>query len=176
MARAAAILWAIVCFGLILPPPASAAQQAAHSYLASVAVFNFELVDTSLEGASHGIDPAETARLKLISNLLRDELEKSGRYNVVDIAPAASKIANAGLIYGCNGCETDIARSLGADRAITGTIRKISTLILIITIVERDVATGKTLQIANAQIRGDTNESWTRGVSWLVHNRLLARK
>ena len=177
MTRAAATLWAIVCFCLTASsPPAVAAPANADPSPPSVAVLNFELIDTSLEGASRGVDPSETARLTLISDLLRDLLNKSGRYKVLDLRPAAAKIADAGLIDGCNGCDISIARSLGADRVMTGTIRKISTLILIITIFERDVMTGRTLQVATAQIRGDTDESWTRGVAWLVRNRLLAQQ
>jgi hypothetical protein len=139
-----------------------------------VAVLDFELIDTSLEGASHGVDAAETQRLKLISDKLRELLAASGKYQLVDLAPAAAKIADAGSFHGCNGCDTTIGAALGAERVVTGAIQKVSTLILILTIVERDVATGRDLQIATAQIRGDTDQSWTRGVEWLVHNRLLA--
>lgn len=169
MTRIAA-LCALVFLVCVTPcPPASAAPAPI-----SVAVLDFELIDTSLEGASRGVDPAETARLALISNRLRDLLNASGKYKVVDIAPAAAKIADAGLIYGCNGCEIAIAGTLGAERVITGTVRKVSTLILILSMFEREVATGQTLQVATAQIRGDTDQSWTRGVEWLVRNRLLA--
>lgn len=139
-------------------------------------VLDFELIDTSLEGASRGVDPAETKRLRLISDLLRDLLAKSGKYRIIDNAPAAAKIADAGLIHSCNGCDITIARSLGADRAFTGTVDKVSTLILTVSINERDVATGKTSQIATAQIRGNTDESWSRGVKWLVKNRLLSKR
>lgn len=140
------------------------------------AVLDFELIDTSLEGASYGIDEAETRRLKLISDLLRDLLAKSKDYTVIDTAPAAQDIADAGLIHGCNGCDITIAKGLGADRVFTGTVEKVSTLILTLSINERDAASGKTLQIATAQIRGNTDESWSRGVKWLVKNRLLDKK
>ena len=140
----------------------------------SVAILDFELIDTSLEGASRGVDKAETARLILITDRLRGLLAASGRYTVVDLAPAASKIADAGLIHGCNGCDTAIASALGASRVITGTVQKISTLILTLSIVEREAASGRDLQIATAQIRGNTDQSWSRGVEWLVQNRMLA--
>ncbi len=170
MTRIAAALLALSVLGWAVPcRPASAAPAPV-----SVAVLDFELIDTSLEGASRGVDKAETARLARISDLLRALLAASGRYSVVNLAPAAAKIADAGLIHGCNGCEVDIARTLGAERVISGTVQKVSTLILTLSIVEREVATGRTLQVATAQIRGDTDQSWTRGVEWLVHNRLLA--
>lgn len=150
-----------------------AAVAAAKPYRA--AVFDFELVDTSLEGASRGVDPAESARLKLISAVVREMLGNSAKYDVVDVAPAALQIADAGLIHGCNGCDSDIARDLGAGRSITGTVHKVSTLILNISITVRDTATGEPVQIVNADIRGNTDDSWTHGVRWLVKNRLLAQ-
>ncbi len=155
---------------LLLDSPISKAGEAAP---VKAVVLDFELIDTSLEGATRGVDIAETERLHAISRLLRDLLGQSGAYQIVDAAPAAGKIADAGLIHGCNGCDTAIARQLGADRVFTGTIQKVSTLILTVSINERDVSSGRMLRIATAQIRGNTDESWSRGVKWLAHNRLI---
>jgi hypothetical protein len=170
MTRIAAALWALTLLGWVVPCIAASAGPVP----VSVAVLDFELIDTSLEGASRGVDNAETARLTRISNLLRELLGASGKYEVVDLAPVAAKIADAGLIHGCNGCEVTIAGTLGAERVITGTVQKVSTLILTLSLVERKVATGRDLQVATAQIRGNTDQSWTRGVEWLVQNRVLA--
>lgn len=155
--------------------PARAADEGDRTEPVRVAVLDLELVDSSLEGASYGVDEAETRRLKLISDLLRDLLAKSGEYEVADLAPATTLIADAGFIHSCNGCEIEIARSLGADRVIAGTVHKVSTLILGIEMAERDVATGKVLRVVAAQIRGNTDKSWTHGMRWLVRNRLLAK-
>jgi hypothetical protein len=168
--RTAAALLVLAVLGCGLSCPAATAAPAP----LRVAVLDFELIDTSLEGASRGVDDAETRRLIVISGKLRELLAASGKYLVADLAPAAAKIADAGLVHGCNGCDTTIAASVGAERVVTGTVQKVSTLILTLTIVERDVATGHDLQIATAQIRGNTDQSWTRGVEWLVRNRLLA--
>lgn len=156
--------------------PAGAANEGDRTGPFRVVVLDFELVDTSLEGASYGVDEVETRRLKLISDLLRDLLAKSGEYKIADLAPAAAGIAEAGFIHSCNGCEIAIARPLGADRVITGTVHKISTLILGIQMAERDVATGRILRVVAAQIRGNTDKSWTHGMRWLVRNRLLTEK
>jgi hypothetical protein len=170
MTRIAAAFYAFAVLGWTIAAAPAFAASVPHS----VAVFEFELIDTSLEGASRGVDKDETVRLTRITGLLRDLLAASGKYKVVDLAPAAAKIADAGLIRGCNGCDLTIAGSVGAERAITGTIQKISTLILTLSIYERDVASGREVRVAIAQIRGNTDESWTRGVEWLVRNRLLA--
>ena len=139
------------------------------------AVFDFELIDTSLEGEMMGSRPDEQARLGLISDLLRKSLADSGQFQVVGIAPAADKIRDAGYLHGCNGCDAKIARGLGADLAITGTVQKVSNLILNINIYVRDASSGQRMRAMSADIRGNTDKSWSRGVSYLVKNRLLRK-
>jgi hypothetical protein len=143
--------------------------------LRKAAVFDFELIDTSLEGEKRGTDPAETARLAKISDALREGLAAAGRYEIVPTAPVAKQVAEAGHLHGCNGCELPIARGLGADTAIIGHVQKISTLILSLTITVKDAATGARLQTVTADIRGNTDESWLHGVRWLVRNRLAQK-
>lgn len=139
----------------------------------TVAVFDFELLDTSLEGEEFGAKTAESERLVLISDLLRKMLSESGRYVPVDTAPAQAEIEAAGYLRSCNGCDAKIARSLGAERALTGLVQKVSNLILNINLYLRDAESGELLQVMSADIRGNTDKSWSRGVSWLVRNRLL---
>ncbi len=141
----------------------------------TVAVFDFELIDTSLEGEVRGVNPAEQKRLRLISDLLRRKLADSGDYVLVDTAPAAAAVEAAGHLYGCNGWEADIARSLGADLAFTGTVQKVSNLILNINLYVRDAATEKRIMAFSVDIRGNTDTSWSRGISYIVKNRLLPR-
>lgn len=148
-------------------PPARGAE------VPRVAVFDFELIDTSLEGETSGQRPDEQQRLRLISDLLRLKLSESGRYLLVDQEAAADQVADAGYLHGCNGCEASIARGLGADLAIIGTVQKVSNLILNINIYVSDTASGERLRAMSADIRGNTDKSWTRGVSYLVRNRLL---
>lgn len=146
----------------------------AETVVPSVAVFDFELYDTSLEGEVRGENPDERRRLGLISDLLRRLLRESGRYQVLDLAPMAARIAAAGHLRGCNGCAVAIARDLRADMAMTGVVQKVSNLILNINIYVHDTASGRLAQAMSADIRGNSDESWSRGVSWLVRNRLLA--
>jgi len=40
-------------------------------------------------------------------------------------------------------------------------------------ILVRDAKTGRVVAVAQAGLRGDTDESWTRALDWLVRNRLL---
>jgi len=47
----------------------------------SVAVFDFELINTSLEGAIRGVRPDEQERLAHVSDQLRQLLRDSGRFS-----------------------------------------------------------------------------------------------
>ena len=137
----------------------------------SVAVFDFELIDTSLEGAIRGARPDEQERLARLSDQLRQILRDSGRFSLVDITPIASE-ALASNLQACGGCDMHLARRIGAELAITGTVQKVSNLILNMNI--RDVSSGATTAAMSADMRGNTDETWSRTLDWLVRNRLLA--
>ncbi len=140
-----------------------------------VAVFNFELVDTSLEGASYGPRPDQQERLARGGNQLRDRLAKSGRVEVVDIVAVAAPTAATGLPT-CDGCGAKFARELGADYSIVGWVQKVSNLILNMNIAVRDARSGQLLAVKSVDMRGNTDESWSRALDWLVRYELLAPK
>src|SRR5262245_22225059 len=77
-------------------------------------------------------------------------------------------------LQACGGCDTRLARRIGAEMAITGTVQKVSNLILNMNIYVRDASSGATIAAMSADMRGNTDESWSRTLNWLVHNRLLA--
>ena len=68
----------------------------------------------------------------------------------------------------------ELAGELGADLAMTGVVQKVSNLILNINLYLRDVHTGQLVAAASADMRGNTDESWSRATAYLVRNRLLA--
>jgi Protein of unknown function (DUF2380) len=138
-----------------------------------VAVFNFELIDTSLEGAVRGARADEQERLARMSDQLRRLLRDSCRFSLVDLTPIASEM-QASNLQACSGCDMRLARQLGAELAITGTVQKVSNLILNMNIYVRDASTGTTIAGMSADMRGNTDESWSRTLNWLVRNRLLA--
>jgi Protein of unknown function (DUF2380) len=63
---------------------------------------------------------------------------------------------------------------VGAEFAITGTVQKVSNLILNFTVYVRDTNSGNPVAVMNADFRGNTDESWSRALGWLIRNRLLA--
>ena len=139
----------------------------------SAAVFDFELIDTSLEGAIKGARADEHERLARLSNQLRQRLRESGRFSPLDITPIARE-AQASNLQTCGGCDTRLARRIGAELAITGTVQKVSNLILNMNIYVRDASSGATLTAMSADMRGNTDETWSRTLDWLVRNRLFA--
>ncbi|MBB3265854.1 hypothetical protein FHW79_003487 [Azospirillum sp. OGB3] len=150
---------------LLLSCAAPAAAQAP----AKALVFDLELVDTSREAP----DPDHAARLERVTALLRDGL-KNGGYEVTGVRDSAVAAEVPASLHRCNGCERDLGRRAGADIVVTGFIHKISTLILNMQIIMRRTGDGEIIAVANADIRGDNERSWRRGVEWLLRHRLLA--
>lgn len=138
-----------------------------------IAVFDFEMVDTSLQGAANGPRADEEARLVRLSDALRHRLEQSGRVEVIDIAPIATR-ARASNLQACGGCDAGSAREMGARHSLTGWIQKVSNLILNLNIVVRDAETGRVTWSKSVDMRGNTDESWSRALDYLVRNYLLA--
>lgn len=160
----------LICM-VLLPIPSLMAEQP-KAGAPRLAIFDMELQDASHEGAVDGIRPDQEARLKLISGELRSLLDDTGKFELVDIGPAAEEIGRKGPLLYCNGCDGDIARGLGADLALTGFVYKVSNLILEIHLYVRDVKTGNIKAKMSSSIRGNTDESWLHGIRWMFRNRI----
>jgi hypothetical protein len=136
------------------------------------AIFDFELIDTSLEGATNGPRADEAARLVRLGDQLRMLVMNSGKFEVIDIEPVRTEAHNTNL-QACGGCDADLAQKLGAEVSITGTVQKVSNLILNVNLYARVVATREPLVAMSVDIRGNTDESWSRGLEYLVRTRFL---
>lgn len=138
-----------------------------------VAVFDIEFVNFSQEVDYGATNEAEQARARMLSKEFRTQLEASGRYTLVDMAPAEDDVAMHGNPFHCNACEAKIARKLGAERSFTGAVQKLSVLVQTIVIRERDAQSGEILAQYQTDIRGNTDIAWQRGLTWLIENRML---
>jgi hypothetical protein len=147
--------------------PARAAE------LPKLAVFDFEMIDTSLPGQFYGPQADEHDRLLRVGNQLRKELGESGKFRVVDIAPV-NAAAHQSNLQACGGCDVKLAQQLDADLDLTGVVQKVSNLILNINVYLRDVHTGRLVTAASVDMRGNTDESWSRATRYLIRERLLA--
>jgi hypothetical protein len=65
-----------------------------------------------------------------------------------------------------------LAQRIGAELAITGTVQKVSNLILNMNIYVRDVSSGATTAAMSADMRGNTDQTWSRKLDWLDFPRL----
>jgi hypothetical protein len=132
------------------------------------AIFPFELIDVSLQGEYVGAQSDEAKRLLLATEELRSLAARDAGYEVVDLSGLKAEIDKTGPFHRCEGCEAGIARQAGAEVAMTGTVRKISNLVLVIHIYVRDVASGVVNKVHRVELRGNTDETWLRGVRRLV--------
>ena len=158
---------ALICFAALLLMGSQAAADPP-----KLAIFDFELIDTSLPGEFYG-SKAEEVRLDRIGEQLRKALADSGKFQVLDVAPVRDAAHHSNL-QACGGCDLKLAGQLGADLEITGMVQKVSNLIINLNIYLRDVKTGSMITAASADMRGNTDESWSRTMSYLIRNRLLA--
>jgi Protein of unknown function (DUF2380) len=148
--------------------PTSAA--AAQSAVPNVAFFGFQLVNTSVEPTTE----SELHRIDMLDELFRQRLDSSGRFKIVPIPPdAQQRIAAGPDISGCNGCERDYAKSIGADWAAWGAVQKVSNLILNINVYMENAASGKLEFVKSVDIRGNTDESWRHGLDYMLRHYLF---
>lgn len=154
-----------VCALMVWSPIVPAAEPAATK---TIAVLAFDLIDDQ-----QALAPAtvEYERLTAIREQLQQALVAEGIYRVVDVAPAAAMIdgyRSRMELHACNGCELEIARALHADRVLVGWVQKVSNLILNINIRIEDPASGNVLLVRSVDLRGNTDETWRRGMAYLV--------
>jgi hypothetical protein len=136
-----------------------------------VAFFGFQLINTSLEPTS----PEEAKRVLMLDDLFRSKLDASNQFQIVPMpVKFRKKLADGSEISNCNGCEIDLARELDADWIAWGTVQKVSNLILNINVYMEDARTAKMQFVKSIDIRGNTDETWRRGLDYLLRNYLFA--
>jgi hypothetical protein len=118
--------------------------------------------------------PAERARLVALANAFQAKLEASGRFAFVVLPPATqTKIDEGPVIGSCGGCEYRYGADVGSDRVAWMVVQKVSNLILNLNVYVGDVPAQQLTFVHSVDIRGNTDESWTRGLSYLVKNYML---
>jgi Protein of unknown function (DUF2380) len=145
----------------------------AHAAEQKLAVFDFELVDTSLEGATYGPRGDQRARPTQITDRLHDELTKSGRVTEVHITPVAAQ-ARAANLRNCGGCDAQFASQVGADFGETSLAQKVCNLMLNMNVHASDAKTGRMISLKSVDMRGNTDENWSRAIDRLIRYDLLA--
>jgi len=159
----------MVCWGLGSASAAGAPVPAAASV--KIAVFPFELDDYAAASKQ-----GETQYLSQATEEAKQQLQQSGRYSLVDTAHADLAAAEGQNLRTCNGCAAAIAKKLGADQALVGVVTRISNTEYLVKFQISDARTGDVVGDYATDLRMGADYSWSRGVRWLVQNRLLAEK
>jgi hypothetical protein len=154
---------AALAVALALAPSAAAETR--------VAVFGFELMDSSLDGEMLGASKDEQSRLAGLAPRVAAFLKDKRGYEPVDLSGVAAEAGHSNL-QNCGNCDIKMAKAAGAELAVTGTVQKVSNLILNVNLYVRDVASGKMIAAGSADIRSNTDDSWRRGLDWLMKNRI----
>jgi len=152
-----------IILGLVLPGHAASAEPP------SLLVLNLELVDTSGEVTDQRED--HERRLAAIRETLSAELSARNVYDVVDPQEIQAEIdatRKRQWLHACNGCEIAFAREVGAQRVLTGHVRKVSSLILALWIDIKDAATGRPVLRKVLDFRGDNDRAWQHTALYLV--------
>jgi len=138
-----------------------------------LAVFDIELDDFSAGGPIAGESPEETARLQRMTALARELLAQSGLFDIVDGSASTDQRVKDHWLRKCNGCDADIARALGADLSFVCFFRKISVMEQNLDIRIRNARTGELAHAAQADLRGETDQSWSRALKFVIKYQLV---
>lgn len=129
----------------------------------TVAVADFDYADTSGEATDQAA--AHAARLRALTQQMRDGLDDSGRYRVMQLACASGP---------CSAGNTDPAepiakaRAAGARLLVFGGVQKMSTLIQFASAQVVDLEADRLVFNRRLSFRGDTDEAWRRAGEFLV--------
>jgi len=154
----------------------SLTSQVADREPTKLAVFAFELEDTSAAAPSIGesaVDAADATALTKVTDAVRQTLAESPRYHVIDVGGANADAVKAHALHDCSGCDAAIALNLGADQSLVGVIRRVSRTEYTVRFQVREALTGAVVASADSGLRMGANYSWSRGAVRLISDRLL---
>ncbi|MDI4238259.1 MULTISPECIES: DUF3280 domain-containing protein [unclassified Bradyrhizobium] len=156
---------------------ALAAQLAASPAVAStpiaLAVFDFELEDTTAAAQASGVAASDAAQLADVTYGVRELFAQSGRYRMIETSGTNAEAVKAHTLRDCGGCEAGIAAKLGADQSLIGVVRRVSRTEYTIGFQVRDSRTGAVVSQADSGLRMGADYSWRRGAVRLVKDHLL---
>lgn len=136
---------------------------------ASIAFLGLGFIDSSTEGAYNGVRADETQRREMVEDLVRTRFTDEG-FQLVPLDPVAEDLAKTLNPADCAGCEVRFGARLGADYVLVGEIQKVPNLILSMNLVLRESATGQMIRGQSVDIRSNTDDSWMRGMNYILKN------
>lgn len=139
-----------------------------------IAVFHFELNDTSAGGGVISQDAIDSENLTKSTEEARRLLSASGRYSIVDTTSAMDEVLAAGGILHCKGCEGQLAKRLGADQSMVGVVGRVNRTEYTLQILVRDAQTNEIVSNDFTGLRMGANYAWPRGVKSLMNTKILS--
>ena len=165
---------AIIAGALVLAAAFSGGAAAAEEAKPiKLAVFDFEMEDFSAGGPIAGQNEAETERLRRVTQQARELLTRSGLFELVPVDQTASEMGRSHWLRHCNGCEADMAAAAGADYSFLGVFHKVSIMEQSLEFRFRATASGQIVQVAQTDLRNETDESWRRAIEFLIRYRVV---
>lgn len=165
------------CFRTLLPAAACLGSVMFFNPAAAQDAPSVALLGTHFQNDNEMYEPtseAERARLVQLSGLFETLLNDSGHFVVKQVPKSmAAEIAGGQTLGECGGCELDYGVKVGVDEIAWINVQKVSNLILNLNVYLANVKEGKMTFVRSVDIRGNTDESWTRGLTYLVSNYLL---
>jgi Protein of unknown function (DUF2380) len=117
------------------------------------------------------LDTEHKNRLKMADTTLRQALQATGKYDLVDESSAktfSEKVTSALDNNACDHCESTLAKQFGAKLIIAPYVYRLSQLVLTMHFVIIDADSGKTVLKKALDFRGDNDQSWQRATLYFV--------
>jgi len=138
-----------------------------------LAVFDFELEDTTAAALATGLTASDAAHLSDVTEGVRELLARSGRYQLIDVSGTNDEAVKTHALRDCRGCDAAIAREHGADQSLIGVVRRVSRTEYTLGFQIRDSRTGSVIFWADSGLRLGADYAWRRGAVRLISDRLL---
>lgn len=148
--------------------------------IAEAAPLRLAFLGVRIQNDNEGLEPttdAERKRMAATARQFTAAQVASGDYKIVPLTDdIRAEIARGQPVGHCGGCEADYGKALKADRVAWIMVQKVSNLILNMNVYVADVETDKYTFIKSVDIRGNTDESWSRSLTYLLDNYFFKRK
>lgn len=136
----------------------------------------FELIDEQPDPARTVLQPPRLAR---IGEQMARGLHERGLYRVVasdGVTAAVEQVrSSVDLLHRCNGCLDPIAQAAQVRLVGVGWVQRVSNLILNLNLAVWDVPEDRMALTKSVDIRGDNDESWRRGVDYMLRDMVERR-
>ena len=74
------------------------------------------------------------------------------------------------FLYRCNDCLAEVGERLGTRLVALGWVQRVSDLILNINVSVRDARSGAEVLSKSVDLRGNTDETWARGINFMLRD------